>query len=198
MATKAKKTKSPLAKKTESPGKDLDSDKVLEKEFMPLVATYVDGHIQVQMKYLAGKQPCKGISAKEVHNAALQLVRICRIRRDVLSEEELVAKVNALLATFTKMDPKDSVEAGIIIQMIALQELTMNMAERAFVSDEYNEIIDQCVNRVSKLTRSYASLADSFTKYRTKGQQKITVQHVNVENGAQAIVGNVNQGGGGE
>jgi hypothetical protein len=36
----------------------------------------------------------------------------------------------------------------------------------------------------------------TLKKYRTGGEQKVTVQHVSVNDNAQAIVGNVSTGGG--
>lgn len=38
---------------------------------------------------------------------------------------------------------------------------------------------------------------EALKRYRTGGEQKVTVQHVTVSEGGQAIVGNVTQGGGG-
>lgn len=38
---------------------------------------------------------------------------------------------------------------------------------------------------------------DALNKHRGKGQQKVTVEHVHVSHGGQAIVGNITQGGGG-
>jgi hypothetical protein len=46
-----------------------------------------------------------------------------------------------------------------------------------------------------KLSRAFESMVEAFRKYRRGGEQKITVQRVDVHNGAQAIVGNVRQGG---
>jgi len=37
---------------------------------------------------------------------------------------------------------------------------------------------------------------EALNKYRTGGKQTIQVQHVNVNEGGQAIVGNVNKGAG--
>jgi hypothetical protein len=39
-------------------------------------------------------------------------------------------------------------------------------------------------------------LLDTLNRHRGKGQQKVTVEHVNVAAGGQAIVGNVETGGG--
>ena len=41
------------------------------------------------------------------------------------------------------------------------------------------------------------TLEEALKKYRTGGQQKMVVEHVHVNEGGQAIVGTVNQGGGG-
>ena len=45
--------------------------------------------------------------------------------------------------------------------------------------------------------RSFAALALTLDRHRGKGQQVVRVEHVTVQAGGQAIVGNVTQGGGG-
>jgi hypothetical protein len=40
-------------------------------------------------------------------------------------------------------------------------------------------------------------LLDALNRHRGKGQQKVTVEHVHVHQGGQAIVGAINSGGGG-
>ena len=47
----------------------------------------------------------------------------------------------------------------------------------------------------NKLARTYATQVEALRKYRNGGKQTVTVQHVNVEDGGQAIVGNVEAGG---
>jgi hypothetical protein len=44
------------------------------------------------------------------------------------------------------------------------------------------------------LSRTYAAQMAALGKHRNKGKQTVTVQHVNVEGGGQAIVGNVQTG----
>jgi hypothetical protein len=53
------------------------------------------------------------------------------------------------------------------------------------------------LNQANKLSRTYAVLLDTLNRHRGKGQQKVTVEHVNVAAGGQAIVGNVDHQGGG-
>src|SRR3984893_14892064 len=43
----------------------------------------------------------------------------------------------------------------------------------------------------NKLSRTYAVLLDALNRYRGKGQQKVTVEHVHVHSGGQAVVGMV-------
>jgi hypothetical protein len=52
------------------------------------------------------------------------------------------------------------------------------------------------LNQANKLTRSYATLVEALDRHRGKGQQHVTVEHVHVHQGGQAIVGAVTQGGG--
>jgi hypothetical protein len=53
------------------------------------------------------------------------------------------------------------------------------------------------LNQANKLSRTYATLLDTLNRHRGKGQQKVTVEHVHVHEGGQAIVGNVESRGGG-
>jgi hypothetical protein len=52
-------------------------------------------------------------------------------------------------------------------------------------------------NLAVKLLRTFAAQTEALQRYRGKGQQKVTVEHVLVHTGGQAIVGSVGQSGGG-
>jgi hypothetical protein len=53
------------------------------------------------------------------------------------------------------------------------------------------------LNQANKLSRTYAVLLDALNRHRGKGQQKVTVEHVHVHAGGQAVVGVVEPLGGG-
>jgi hypothetical protein len=53
------------------------------------------------------------------------------------------------------------------------------------------------LNQANKLSRTHAMLLETLNRHRGKGQQKVTVEHVHVHEGGQAIVGNVETQGGG-
>ena len=51
---------------------------------------------------------------------------------------------------------------------------------------------DSAERAFNKLTRTFAAQMSALKEYRSKGEQKMTVQHFHVAEGGQAIVGNVN------
>lgn len=59
-----------------------------------------------------------------------------------------------------------------------------------------SEGVSENINRAVKLTRTYTAQMEALLKYRNRGGQQITVQHVQVNEGGQAVVGNVSNKGG--
>jgi hypothetical protein len=54
------------------------------------------------------------------------------------------------------------------------------------------------LNQANKLSRTYTNLLEALNRHRGKGQQKVTVEHVHVHSGGQAVVGTVEAPGGGD
>jgi hypothetical protein len=54
------------------------------------------------------------------------------------------------------------------------------------------------IAQANKLSRTYATLLEALNRHRGKGQQKVTVEHVHVHSGGQAVVGVVDGLGGGD
>jgi hypothetical protein len=50
-------------------------------------------------------------------------------------------------------------------------------------------------SRGTPLSRTYTTLLEALNRHRGKGQQKVTVEHVHVHQGGQAIVGHVQHNG---
>jgi hypothetical protein len=97
---------------------------------------------------------------------------------------------NAMLAGIAATRPRDEAEAMLIAQMIATHELAMTFARRLKRIENIPQQ-DSAVNGLTKLTRTYAAQMEALKRYRSGGEQKMTVQHVHVAEGGQAIVGNV-------
>jgi hypothetical protein len=102
---------------------------------------------------------------------------------------------NGVLAMLHGIGPRDSIEGMLAIQMVAVHQSAMNVAGQLCRS----ETIDQQnsnSNALNKLTRTFTAQMEALNRHRGKGQQKMTVEHVHVHDGGQAIVGPVTQGGG--
>ena len=80
-------------------------------------------------------------------------------------------------------------------QMIATHNAAMECYRRAMHREQTSEGQRENLSQANKLSRTYAVLADALSRHRGKGQQKVTVEHVHVHAGGQAVVGNVEAGG---
>ena len=88
--------------------------------------------------------------------------------------------------------PNDPVEGMLASQMVAAHYMAMSFAKRA-IHHDYTPAVDANTKRMTKLMAAFSKHLETLQKYRNKGQQTIQVQHqhVQVNNGGQAIVGNV-------
>ena len=113
-------------------------------------------------------------------------------------EDVTLKATNHALSIFHELKPKDPVEAMLISQMIGVHHTSMDLLQKAQSANLDPEQRARYAGLATKMTRTYAVQMEAFKKYRTGGQQTVTVQHVNVGSGGKAIVGNVEQGGGGQ
>jgi hypothetical protein len=86
---------------------------------------------------------------------------------------------------------RDQVEAMLAAQMAAVHMASMKFARRVSHVETIQQQ-DSASNAFNKLARTFAAQMSALKEYRSKGEQKMTVQHVHVADGGQAIVGNVN------
>jgi hypothetical protein len=102
----------------------------------------------------------------------------------------------AACAALIGIKPTDEIEGMLAAQMVATHSAAMECYRRSMLVNQTFEGRREELNQANKLTRSFAALSEALNRHRGKGQQKVTVEHVHVHSGGQAIVGAVNQGGG--
>ncbi len=100
--------------------------------------------------------------------------------------------INAAIALIDQIKPQDGIEAMLANQMVSIHLLTMETAKRASLKNQPFDGQALYLREVNKLTRTFAAQMDALNKHRGKGQQKMTVEHVHVNQGGQAIIGEVN------
>jgi hypothetical protein len=107
------------------------------------------------------------------------------------------------VAAIAAIEPKDALEEMIAAQMLAVHEAAMESFQlargfrTALNGTKYPETHVAYFCQAGKLCRTFAMLLDALNRHRGKGQQKITVEHVHVHPGGQAVVGIVEAPGGG-
>jgi len=111
------------------------------------------------------------------------------------SDPDAVSNKNAAFAFLNGIAPESPLEGLLAAQAVAAHNLAMEFSRRAMTTDN-PEQIDRHVNRSAKMMRTFTAQVEALQKLRNKGQQKITVQHVQVNEGGQAIIGDVSQGEG--
>lgn len=91
--------------------------------------------------------------------------------------------------------PRDAVESMLALQMVGHHLAAirfLGLLARATTAND----IELAEKGAARMNRAYTSCMEQLRKHRTGGKQTVTVQHVHVEDGGQAIVGNVQTGGG--
>ncbi len=96
-----------------------------------------------------------------------------------------------LAAALHGIRPKDSLEAMLATQMVAVHRMAMSCMGRAARPDQSDLGVEVNINRATKLMRSFVIQTEALGRYRGKGEQKMVVEHVHVHKGGQAIVGPV-------
>ena len=104
---------------------------------------------------------------------------------------------NAALAAVDAIRPADEIEAMLALEMIATHETAMDMLMRAKHAD-LTPTLQECGSLAVKLLRTYTAQVEALARLRRGGEQRVIVQHVNVNEGGQAIVGAVSHRGGSE
>jgi hypothetical protein len=100
--------------------------------------------------------------------------------------------LNFMLSIIKGIEPRDQVEGMLAAQMAVIHRNTMMFAERLAHADDIL-LQDHAQRAVSKLSRAFTSLLEALIRYRTGGRQNVTVGSLSVNDGGQAIVGNVTQ-----
>jgi hypothetical protein len=99
-----------------------------------------------------------------------------------------------MLSIVKDIAPRDPIERMLAVQMAATHVATIRSA-RWLANTQSIAQVQAHYAGYNKLTRTFAAQVEALRKHRTGGTQTVTVQHVNVADGGQAIVGNVQTGG---
>jgi hypothetical protein len=107
-------------------------------------------------------------------------------------------QLSATVAALMGIAPKDELEGMMAAQLIAAHNAAMECYRRAMIGEQTFEGRRENLAQANKLSRTFTTLLEALNRHRGKGQQRVTVEHVHVHSGGQAVVGVVETHGGGE
>ncbi len=100
--------------------------------------------------------------------------------------------VNSALALIEAAQPRDEIEAALALQMacshIAAMAILSRRLEGGFSTERRTELFGTAAAR---LLRTYVAQVEAFRRLRHGGSQIVRVEHVHVNEGGQAVIGNV-------
>jgi hypothetical protein len=84
--------------------------------------------------------------------------------------------------------------------MVGVHNLAMKFLAKVAVQGQTPAGMELFTNCANRLLRTFTAQVETLKTYRSKGEQKVAVEHVHIHRGGQAIVGAVNHSttGGGD
>jgi hypothetical protein len=135
-----------------------------------------------------------GGSQSDYWNNILANQTIQSLWREHSESETRDKQYSATVAAMIGIGPKDELEGMMAAQLIAAHSAAMECYRRAMIGEQTFEGRRESLTQANKLSRSFATLLEALNRHRGKGQQKVTVEHVHVHSGGQAVVGVVGGG----
>lgn len=111
-----------------------------------------------------------------------------------ISEKTKHTRIVRAVELYESLEPADGAEGMLAMQMVGTHDAALECLRRAALTNQTFEGRDMALKHAQKLMTLYTQQLATLNKHRGKGQQKVTVEHVNVEPGGQAIVGSVETG----
>ena len=90
--------------------------------------------------------------------------------------------------------PTDEIEGMFAGQAVMLHNLAMEAGRRAMIPGQSADMASKLRKDAANTSRAFADTVDALARYRGKGPQVVRVERVIVNEGGQAVVGNVAAG----
>jgi hypothetical protein len=147
-----------------------------------------DKPLEIDMEPADAVRLLSAFGTEEAGFATLMLSGIINAACEGGPDHDLAGHINDALAAATGIGARDEIEGMVAVQMIATHVAAIRVLRQLKGSET---IVQQNSNGslAVKLLRTFSMQLEALQRYRGKGQQKVTVEHVHVNAGGQAIVG---------
>ena len=126
-------------------------------------------------------------SSAFVQASLYQLVAAARLPNSGISE----IAVNASLAFIEGAKPQGEVEGALVLQMACTHAASMAVLNRLGGGHGGDRSVAAMASAAARLLRAYATQVETLRRLRNGGSQVVRVEHVHVNEGGQALIGNV-------
>lgn len=99
--------------------------------------------------------------------------------------------MNAALAMIEAAAPKDEIEGALAVQMAATHVAAMAVLAKLDVAFATERRVAAFGSAAARLLRAYAMQVEVLRRLRNGGQQFMRIEHIHVNDGGQAVIGNV-------
>ena len=127
------------------------------------------------------------LSSDFVNASLLQLQAAARSPYGKISE----TAINAALAMIEAAAPKDELEGALAIQMACAHTAAMAVLAKIDSGLGTERRIVAFGSTAARLMKTYAMQMEVLRRLRNGGQQFVRVEHVHINDGGQAVIGNV-------
>ena len=104
--------------------------------------------------------------------------------------------VNASLALIEGAKPRDEIECALVIQMACTHSAAMAVLSRLGGAAGGDRSVVAMASAAARLLRAYATQVEALRRLRNGGSQTVRIEHVHVNEGGQAVIGNLNPNSG--
>jgi hypothetical protein len=99
--------------------------------------------------------------------------------------------INAALAMIEGFAPQNEVEAALAVQMACTHIATMSVMARLGPGGGPEDRAVRLASTAARLLRAFSTQFEAYRRLRHGGDQFVRVEHVHINEGAQAVIGNV-------
>jgi hypothetical protein len=135
------------------------------------------------------KRPQKRFKIKDVRLSVLLSIQAAASLGDPMTDNDMIHRSSR--AAVDSLGPRDGLEMLMAVQMVGVHNLAMKFLASAALQGQSNLGIELFTNYTNRLLRTFTAQVEALKSYRSKGEQKIAVEHVHVHHGGQAFVGAV-------
>jgi hypothetical protein len=114
------------------------------------------------------------------------------VKASAIAQKPDEANLAFMISMIRSIAPRDSIEAMLVSQMVSVHMAAMRCACRLACTDDLAQH-ESVTRALTRLSRTFAAQVEALSRHRNSDERAITVKNLSVQDGGQAIVGNVTQ-----